>query len=301
MFYNKNDLKYINKEKNEYMKKSNIVSLLITVPLAMGTLTACNSDNSDIAEEAKEVATSTTTSSEEGNSGKETETSTSTESEIKLGEQKEPDFVDEFGAVELSSDNLKDDVVRVDMVFDFACPACQLVDTMLKDKLKEQVENGEITLHLNPISFLDDATKNDYSSRAASAFLTVAEESPEKAFEFMSMLYSNEYFNPDGKSNKEVGEDYFIDIAKEIGVSSNTQEAIKENHYYEWVKRFTEKAAVDTTLYSEQETLSTPRIRFGRDTDKPGTAKLSGSAEEDYLMYLDMYKNPEKTFKLRGE
>lgn len=285
------------------MNKSKAISLLIIAPLTIGVLTACNSSEDDTS--ASTITSTSTTSAKESDDEKTSETTSpdnkDKETKITMGEQKEPDFLDDFGALKIANTNLKDDVVRVDIVFDFSCPACQMVDSLLKDKLKEQVDNGEITLHLNPISFLDSATKKDYSSRAASAFMTIAEESPEKAFDFMSLLFSEKYFNADGKESKEVGDEYFVEIAKEVGTSEKTQEAIKENHYYEWAKKNTEKVALDSTLYSKEERLSTPRIRFGRDTEKPGTARLSGAVEEDYLMYLDMYKNPDKTFNILGE
>jgi protein-disulfide isomerase len=59
--------------------------------------------------------------------------------------------------------------VVVDAYVDFQCPYCRAFELSSGDALRAMVAEGLITLVVHPMDFLDQASTNHYSSRAASA------------------------------------------------------------------------------------------------------------------------------------
>jgi protein-disulfide isomerase len=59
--------------------------------------------------------------------------------------------------------------VRVDAYIDFQCPFCRAFEMSSGDALRAMAAEGLISLVFHPMDFLDQASTNHYSSRAASA------------------------------------------------------------------------------------------------------------------------------------
>jgi protein-disulfide isomerase len=59
--------------------------------------------------------------------------------------------------------------VVVDAYIDFQCPFCRAFELSSGDALRAMAADGLITLVFHPMDFLDEASTNHYSSRAASA------------------------------------------------------------------------------------------------------------------------------------
>jgi protein-disulfide isomerase len=59
--------------------------------------------------------------------------------------------------------------VAVDAYIDFQCPFCRAFELSSGDALRAMAAEGLITLVFHPMDFLDQASTNHYSSRAASA------------------------------------------------------------------------------------------------------------------------------------
>jgi protein-disulfide isomerase len=59
--------------------------------------------------------------------------------------------------------------VAVDAYIDFQCPFCRTFEMTSGDALRAMAAEGLITLVVHPMDFLDQASTNHYSSRAASA------------------------------------------------------------------------------------------------------------------------------------
>jgi protein-disulfide isomerase len=59
--------------------------------------------------------------------------------------------------------------VVVDAYIDFQCPFCRAFEMTSGDALRAMAADGLITLVSHPMDFLDEASTNHYSSRAASA------------------------------------------------------------------------------------------------------------------------------------
>lgn len=71
---------------------------------------------------------------------------------------------------------------------DYQCPICQAWDVPNSAQLRSWVDTGAATLEIRPISFLDRASLNEYSSRADNAALCVANFVPDSYFDFHDEL-----------------------------------------------------------------------------------------------------------------
>ena len=71
---------------------------------------------------------------------------------------------------------------------DYQCPVCQGFDVPNSAQMRSWVDTGAATLEIRPISFLDRASLNQYSSRAANAAFCVANFAPDSFFDMHSIL-----------------------------------------------------------------------------------------------------------------
>lgn len=155
---------------------------------------------------------------------------------------------------------------RVEFIFDPHCGGCKVVETGLKDKLAELRSNGDIQLYFTPVSFMGHSSPDEYSSRATSALVTVAEHDPANFTVFMNKLYEkfpNPYPNS-GVSYEKLGE-----WAKEVGVS---QEAIDRFSDQDYRKFATENVPVQekrTEIFATGE-ISTPTVLVGGEINDAG-------------------------------
>ena len=102
--------------------------------------------------------------------------------------------------------------VRVTIFQDYNCVHCHEFEEQYGGELKQKVLDGEITLELRNLNFLDQPT-SQYSSRAAMAAYLVAEQvTPEQFFDFEEEVFSHE--GQGSLSNKELSE-----IAQKHGAS----------------------------------------------------------------------------------
>ena len=69
---------------------------------------------------------------------------------------------------------------------DYQCPVCQAFDVPNSAQIRSWVDTGAATLEIRPISFLDRASLNEYSSRVANAAFCVANFAPDAFFDFVS-------------------------------------------------------------------------------------------------------------------
>lgn len=59
--------------------------------------------------------------------------------------------------------------VRVDVYVDYQCPPCSLFEESTGEALSTYVSAKRITLAVHPVAFIDERSKNRYSTRAAAA------------------------------------------------------------------------------------------------------------------------------------
>ncbi|WP_245663115.1 DsbA family protein [Nocardia inohanensis] len=135
------------------------------------------------------------------------------------------------GAIRLGKADAK---VRVQVVADLQCPACQMFEQANAKTLEEEVANGTASVEYNIISFLDRASNgNQYSSRAANAAYVVGSADPAKFQNWLATMFA--------KQPKEGGngmtDDQLIQIATEAGYTDPAiADAIRGNVYAQYVK-----------------------------------------------------------------
>lgn len=187
-----------------------------------------------------------------------------------------PKNFDEHGAFQVKSNNLKSSATRVDDFFDPLCPGCGAVHRASGDRMKELVKSGDIDLRLSPVSFLDEASTDKYSTRAINAFVTVAENSPEHALDFLTALYRKDFQPQEGVQNygqKPVTDQALVEAAVGAGVPADVAKTISEHRYADWIKKMSEKQVKRSDLFPGG--FSTPAIftgvKYGSDGKASGT------------------------------
>ena len=184
-----------------------------------------------------------------------------------------PKNFDEHGAFQVKSNNLKSSATRVDDFFDPLCPGCGAVHRASGDRMKELVKSGDIDLRLSPVSFLDEASTDKYSTRAINAFVTVAENTPERALEFLSALYRKDFQPQEGAQNysqKPVTDQALVEAAVGAGVPADVAKTIPEHRYADWIKKTSEKQVKRSDLFPGG--FSTPAIFTGVKYSSDGKA-----------------------------
>ena len=132
-----------------------------------------------------------------------------------------------------SEASINKEVPTIIVYEDLQCPACKAFEEPNMPQILELVKAGKYNLEVHPIGMLDAMSLNEYSSRAASALLCVADTVPAKFLDYNSALYKNQpaeqTFGPD--SNQ------LADLAKSVGVTdSGTLDCIKANKWANWAK-----------------------------------------------------------------
>ncbi|MFM1951138.1 MAG: hypothetical protein RL418_825 [Actinomycetota bacterium] len=83
-------------------------------------------------------------------------------------------------------------VPEIVIYVDYQCPICQAFDVPNEAQMRSWVDTGAATLEIRPISFLDRASLNEYSSRATNAAMCVANFAPDSYFDMHGLLMTNQ-------------------------------------------------------------------------------------------------------------
>ena len=161
-------------------------------------------------------------------------------------------------AFKVEVEGIKKDAKRVDVFFDPMCPGCAIVDQAIGEELAKLVDNGDISLYLSPVSFLDEASSDDYSTRAINAFVAIAEYDSRLALKFMNVILSEDFQPNQGGTYSPVPNSKFVEIAKSINIPDNVTEKILNMNYMEWITETSRKQTERTDLFPEG--FSTPAV-----------------------------------------
>ncbi|WP_156760197.1 DsbA family protein [Microbacterium karelineae] len=81
----------------------------------------------------------------------------------------------------------------IDEYIDFMCPICNQAHEAYGDTITEQIESGEITFNVHPISILDRASQGtEFSTRAAAAAYCVADDNGDAVYPFIDLMFRNQ-------------------------------------------------------------------------------------------------------------
>ncbi len=134
---------------------------------------------------------------------------------------------------------------------DFQCPGCGGFEAAYHQKIRDAVEAGRINVEYRMVSFLDRASLNDYSSRAANAALVVLDQEGADAFwTFHDLLYANQ--PTEGTAGPD--NDELVDYAVEAGADREAvEEGIEDGWFDQWVVNATDQM-------SKNDVTSTPTL-----------------------------------------
>lgn len=108
--------------------------------------------------------------------------------------------------------------VTVTVYEDFMCPYCGLFEQVSSDKLKEYADSGDVQVRYHVVSFLDDASTDDYSTRAANALAVVQDTAgAEAAVEFHDALFANQ----PAEGGAGISDEQMIELAVEAGAEED--------------------------------------------------------------------------------
>jgi protein-disulfide isomerase len=139
--------------------------------------------------------------------------------------------------------------VQVDAYIDFQCPFCRAFETSSGAALRTMAAEGLITLVVHPMDFLDQASTNHYSSRAASASGCASDAG--RFSQYAEVLFANQ--PPEGGPG--LTDEQLVELGVAVGLTEPPfVECVPQHPYVPWGDYVTQRAfargvsATPTTL-----------------------------------------------------
>jgi protein-disulfide isomerase len=169
--------------------------------------------------------------------------------------------VDDGGGIPVDKDGVagksNPGAVTLDLYFDYMCPNCGTFEQVNKDDLDALREDGTITFVMHPVAILNASSQGtNYSTRAGSAFATVADQEPDKVIQFHEALYANQ--PKEGSTG--LTDAQLQDYAVQAGVSQKVADQFTKHTFGDWVDAWTDHAGSDKALFNSQGGFGTPTI-----------------------------------------
>jgi len=154
-------------------------------------------------------------------------------------------------------------IPRIEFIFDPQCPGCQVVETGAHGAIDELMKDKKAQFYFTPVSFLNDASTDDYSARAASTVIEVAETDPDHFFDYIGEIYKAKNFPGEGADYPKGGVSYTAlgKVAKEAGVSQKAIDRFDEQRFRLWVLENTKVNTTRTEIFPNG--ISTPTVLMG--------------------------------------
>lgn len=128
--------------------------------------------------------------------------------------------------------------VTVTVYEDMMCPYCGDFEAISSDKLKEYAAGGDVQVRYHVVSFLDRASEDRYSTRAANALAVVLDTAgAETAVKFHDALFANQ----PAEGGAGISDEQMIEMAVEAGAEEEAiRGPIEDLKYEPWVEDATE-------------------------------------------------------------
>lgn len=123
--------------------------------------------------------------------------------------------------------------VTIDIYQDYMCPYCGQFERAQTSDLKVLADSGTAKIVFHVMAFLDDSSSGaKYSTRAANAFVVVAQKEPDKALAFNAALFANQPSEGStGLTDAEIAT-----RAKSVGVSDAVADSLASLSQADFVK-----------------------------------------------------------------
>ena len=121
---------------------------------------------------------------------------------------------------------------------DYQCPICQAFDLPNSAQIRSWVDTGAATVEIRPISFLDRASLNEYSSRAANAAFCVANFEPDSYFD----MHSNLMINQPAEGQEGLDDNELYKVAQQSGAGTDeVKGCIQNKSFADYIEQHTQK------------------------------------------------------------
>ncbi len=125
---------------------------------------------------------------------------------------------------------------------DFQCPGCKLFEEANSDLVKQRVADGDVTVTIHPLSFLDSNLSNTSSVAAANAFGCAADAGGQEALDFHQTLYANQPAESAGQEAWTTAD--LIGWGNDVGIEGTEWEScVTDQAYAGWVEQVAKSQA----------------------------------------------------------
>lgn len=187
-----------------------------------------------------------------------------------------------------SSGEAKPGAHRVDLVIDPHCPGCGALERLIGPQLEEMNNSGDIDLHVSLVSFLDAASTDRYSSRAASALALVGEKDPQRFMAFLSAIMSEDFQPKEGREYSPVSDADIAKLAEKVGVGPEVVSQIPQLAYQSWALENTERLSASKALFPTG--MSTPALFIDRSEHTAERVPLTELTPQEIKSKMDSLK-----------
>jgi len=123
------------------------------------------------------------------------------------------------------------------------CPVCQQFEAAVGPDVQAAIADGKVKVAYHVVSFLDDASDNEFSSRAANALYVVADAAGPEAFAAMHRLI---YDNQPAEGTAGPEDDQLVEWAVEAGADEDdVRQPIEDKVYAQWIENATDQMSKD--------------------------------------------------------
>lgn len=122
--------------------------------------------------------------------------------------------------------------------FDPMCPGCGSFNRQVDPSLRAMVDAGQINLELYPMSFMDELSTDEYSSRASGSIAYIAshDDNPDHLLDYMANIYAEDFQPEEGTSNyKSVSDAKLKAQAVKAGVTKSVADKAFNREYQDWL------------------------------------------------------------------
>ncbi len=123
------------------------------------------------------------------------------------------------------------------------CPICQQFEAAVGAQVEDAIADGKVKVEYHIVSFLDRASENEYSSRAANALYAVADTAgPDVFAKYHQLLYENQ----PAENTAGPDDDQLVEWAVEAGADEDAVRGpIEDKVYEQWVANATDQMSKD--------------------------------------------------------
>ena len=160
-----------------------------------------------------------------------------------------------FTATNTPTPDAVDRTPEIEIYVDYQCPICQAFDVPNASQIRSWADIGAATVEIRPVSFLDRASLNTYSSRAANAAFCVANFEPDSFYDLHELLMADQ----PAEGTQGHDDDQLFDYAEEAGAGTEeVKGCIQAKSFEDYIEQHTQ-----TVLSTPQDGVSvtvTPTI-----------------------------------------